>query len=224
MKDSVYVGFELTSQKDLTYATAVFSDFYLSATDIVVNQYPSVVITKPMVKPTVTAGQGVYFVAESNDPDGTIAKMEFYVDNVLLKTSTNSSIDSVLYYPTLTNTLAFKAIVYDNLGASASVSKMVTVRLITGLNSLDMAYGITINAYPVPAGNVLNIEILSPKAVQSKLEILNIFGELILEKSCNLIDGKNHLVLETDLLNSGNYFLRLNGPDFKKVYKIIVQK
>jgi hypothetical protein len=90
------------------------------------NALPSVSLTSPSNNSTSTEGNPVTLTANANDFDGTIQKVEFYRDDVLISTATAAPF-STTWNPSAGNyELTAKAT--DNLGAS-SVSLPVSVTI-----------------------------------------------------------------------------------------------
>lgn len=97
-----------------------------------VNQPPSVDILTPNPGETIS-GPGVHFAADANDMDGTIARVEFYVDNVLKYTATARYYLSGVYSYWVDTTAyvngnyTLKVLAVDNEEAEASHEIKVTI-------------------------------------------------------------------------------------------------
>ncbi len=124
---------------------------------------PVVAITSPTDGSTLTVGSFTVTTAAS-DADGTVTRVEFYVDGVLAGTVSNAPFNLVLSDVFGTRTLTAKA--FDNSGA-ATVSSPVTVTLnrpvpvIYGFNPASGPVGspvvITgVNFHAVAASNIVN--------------------------------------------------------------------
>ena len=74
--------------------------------------------------------------------------------------------------------------------------------------------------YPIPFDNVLNIKFTSTGSNQIKLSILNLMGQVIYNNQYNVIKGLNNIVISTDKLSSGIYFVKV----YNENNKIITQK
>ncbi len=91
------------------------------------NRAPTATLTAPANGSTFTAPATVSLTATASDPDGTIARMEFYNGTTLLNTDTTSPY-SFTWSNVAAGTYALKAIAYDNSGAStSSATSTVTV-------------------------------------------------------------------------------------------------
>ncbi len=90
------------------------------------NQPPTVTLTSPTNNTIYTAPATVALAATASDPDGTIAKVEFYQGTTLLGTSTTAP-----YFFSWTNvaagTYSISAKAYDNIGATTTSTAITIV-------------------------------------------------------------------------------------------------
>jgi len=63
------------------------------------------------------------------------------------------------------------------------------------------------NVYPVPAGDVINIEMNALYPVVSHIQLVDISGRLVLEQQYNCFTGPNHFSLNVRALSPGSYIL-----------------
>ena len=92
------------------------------------NQKPTVGLSSPTNGATFSAPATIAIAASAADPDGTVARVEFYSGSTLLGTDTTSPY-SFSWTGVAAGTYTLKAIAYDNTGASttsATVSVTVT--------------------------------------------------------------------------------------------------
>jgi hypothetical protein len=133
----------------------------------VVNQLPSVIIKVPNNKKP-KKHDNVVIIAEANDPDGTISKVELKSGDVTIVEMTTAP-----YVYTLQNvdagTYVITATVTDNLGA-VSTSDAFELR-VEDLNNPDPNL---ISLYPNPNNGIFKIDILSE--IPDQLCILSIVG------------------------------------------------
>ena len=101
-----------------------------------------------------------------------------------------------------TNTIYYRLKMVDNNGAfTYSNIAMVNRKL----NSLG-----TVNVYPNPFNNELNITLNSLKDATAKIEVVDIQGRIVVSKSANVFKGDNKItVSEMSNLNSGIYFVNM---------------
>lgn len=68
--------------------------------------------------------------------------------------------------------------------------------------------------FPNPAKESAVINLNSAKAMQSSLSVYNALGEVVLQKDLSLLEGKNKIELNTEILKSGIYFVSIaNGSN-----------
>jgi regulation of enolase protein 1 (concanavalin A-like superfamily)/uncharacterized protein (DUF2141 family) len=97
------------------------------------NQPPTIGLSSPTNGSAFTAPATIAIAASAADPDGTVAKVEFYNGTTLLGTDTTSPY-SFSWTNVAAGTYTLKAIAYDNTGASTT-SATVTVT-VTGATLL----------------------------------------------------------------------------------------
>jgi hypothetical protein len=131
MPPTVYVGLAATSHRATSRTTAVFSDVQLDGADS--NQGPSVQITAPASGATFTSPAAVAIAASASDPDGTVAKVEFYQGSTLIGSDTTAPF-SASWNVSTAGTYALSAKAIDNAGASTQ-SAPVNVTVSTAPSS-----------------------------------------------------------------------------------------
>jgi hypothetical protein len=70
----------------------------------------------------------------------------------------------------------------------------------------------SIQAYPIPAKNLLNIIIHSDQSTQIHIVLTDMFGRKIRDIKNNIIIGKNNFTLDIQNLPDGQYILKSYGP------------
>jgi Secretion system C-terminal sorting domain/SprB repeat len=111
----------------------------------------------------------------------------------------------------------------DSIDSLAPGTYMVTVRDSFGCTYRDSAivYGVTginpvaeempqINLYPNPANSLININIQSPKAINGRIEVLDMTGQVVYTTQAN-IGGHYNLGLNTANFSAGIYVLQLSS-------------
>ena len=123
-----------------TWTTAGAQNFSVRATDakgfssawrklpvtIAANVSPIASVTAPARNAVLTTGVSATVSATASDSDGTISKVDFYVDDTLLATDIASPY-SAAWFPTAPGAHVIKAVATDNDGATTPSSVSVTV-------------------------------------------------------------------------------------------------
>lgn len=138
--DGASVGIDLTSPYAATY-TAVAGTHTISAqakdndcaistsTNVTItvanNQAPTVSVTAPS---STAAGSSITFSATAADADGSVAQVEFFVNNTSVGVD-NSSPFTMAYTPSIGNGQLVKAVATDNLGLTGT-SLNVTMNVV----------------------------------------------------------------------------------------------
>jgi regulation of enolase protein 1 (concanavalin A-like superfamily) len=109
---------------------ATKNDHTILAESSSANRPPTVSLTSPTDGATFTAGTDVTLSASANDPDGTVAKVDFYVNDQLVTTATSGP-----YSTTVRNlaagTYRLKVMATDNQGGTATTTAATIT--VTGL-------------------------------------------------------------------------------------------
>jgi PKD repeat protein len=69
-----------------------------------------------------------------------------------------------------------------------------------------------LRVYPLPAGDILNIEFESAAGFETVVRFYSVSGQFIYEKEAGIVSGINHLSLDISDLKSGIYLLTLETP------------
>jgi len=97
-----------------------------AAVTITINAAPSVSITSPTSGASFTQGTPVTVDATASDPDGSVAKVDFYSDGVLVGTDATAPYSASVSGLTL-GSHTLQAVATDNVGATATASVSITV-------------------------------------------------------------------------------------------------
>lgn len=82
----------------------------------------------------------------------------------------------------------------------------------TGIRNYDKENS-SINIFPNPANNQLNVKIASGKNQEGSIEVYNINGAKILSQPAMFNNGNNTISLNTSSLSAGNYFLTVKTEE-----------
>ena len=126
MGSQVLVGLAVSSHVTGTNATATFDNVSVTAAQGA-NQPPSVSITSPSSGATFTAPATITIAASASDPDGSVAKVDFYAGTTLLGTATAAPY-SLTWSNVAAGNYSLTAVATDNTGATTtSAAVPVTV-------------------------------------------------------------------------------------------------
>lgn len=82
-----------------------------------------------------------------------------------------------------------------------------------------------LNAKPNPANDITEINLSLKEATNLKLELLDLTGRIISTKNYGQLSGEVILPIQTNLLENGNYVIRLfQGNTFKTIKLIVAHK
>ena len=98
--------------------------------------------------------------------------------------------------------------VRDNEGNTV-YSETIVISVVTDVKENPVAQ---MKVYPLPAGDILNIEYESPGNFETSILLYNIAGQFLLDKKASLVTGLNHINLDISELKPGIYILMMNTP------------
>jgi regulation of enolase protein 1 (concanavalin A-like superfamily) len=129
---TAYVGLAVTSHSSDSTATGSFTNVIIRAPSSGTNQPPVVTLTAPAGGATYTAPATISMTASANDPDGSIARVDFYSGSTLVGSDTTSPY-TASWGSAPAGTHSLRAVATDSEGATAS-SSTVSVTVNTSSN------------------------------------------------------------------------------------------
>jgi len=125
--------------------------------------------------------------------------------------------------------VAFALIAGDNLTdiqtSAVNAQDKYDEMLITSLNDKVSQGEISINAFPNPANDVLNLEFFIPSTQHVNLELYNMMGQKVIEMvNGPLTEGKHQLKIDISKLQSGVYFYKFSQAEKSITHKITINK
>ncbi len=176
---------------------------------IIANVAPIVSIISPTNNASFTAPVTINIVADANDSDGKVSKVEFFNGDTKLGEATTSP-----YSYNWTNvdpdTYTITAIATDNSGASTRSSAItINVSITTGL--ADNTLNQDLSVYPNPTTGTINV---SNSIVA--IEVFDLTGKIL--SHINIDDSKQADISD---LASGTYILKVKSPSTERFVKII---
>lgn len=208
--------------------TTVSSVVHIS---VLPNHAPSVSITNLANYQRFTAPGTILLVAAAIDPDGTISKLEFYSDTVLINTQYKSPYTYTWKdVPAGVYTITAKAT--DNLGltktsapvkiiVTASDTPMVSNRPASVINLTGLNGDISLKAWPNPAGNIINIRTSGlPQNKPANISVISAMGGVMKTMQSN--SSTQTTGLDVSSLVSGMYTVKVICGD-KVMYKQFIK-
>ncbi|PHJ43407.1 glycosyl hydrolase family 18 protein [Vibrio sp. PID17_43] len=134
------------------------------------NEIPTVTLTSPSASASITAGDVVNLAAEATDTDGTVSKVEFFVDGALVGTSTVAPFTAS--WTATEGNHEFSTTAYDDKNAASTVSAVTltvnagqpgneapTVDVALSATSVELGGTLTVSANAADAdGTVAKVE------------------------------------------------------------------
>ncbi len=181
-----------------------------SILEVVDNKAPLVEL---IVDSTAIVGANVLITAKATDTDGSIKKVEFFIDNVVLAS------DSIAPYTSTWKAVAgkhtVKILATDNRGLTSTKTKDIMVRD-NNVSIETIAANLQTLVYPNPANQELSI-IASENA---SLEITDISGKVITYKN-ELIANTSHHVAVSEF-SAGVYLVRIFNANYTKTERVVI--
>lgn len=183
------------------------------------NQVPVVEITSPANLSSFSAGHVVNIFAETDDPDGTVIKVDFYINNSL--EHTDDATPFTFNWTSVAGPAEIKAIATDDDGDTSEPS-IIQLDITTGVNGTTQS-GKCFIVYPVPATDKLIIE--SDREKLNKIDsfrVLDITGR----DQMNQIRNESHqgtIQVDISSLSVGVYFISVTSGNESHTYRFIKQ-
>jgi hypothetical protein len=80
----------------------------------------------------------------------------------------------------------------------------------------------TLSVYPVPAKNILHIQLSSTKNDRATVQFMDMLGKVQKQQTIILQKGNNAIPLNIQSLIAGTYLLKISNEDFTKTQKVVV--
>lgn len=113
---------------------------------------------------------------------------------------------------------SFYRLALKNADGSSSYSRTILI------NSTSTEKKLIEVIFPIPAKDVLTVQINQPAEQETYLSIADATGKLRMQKMLNLIEGINNCELNIQYLEAGVYYMTVSNSQNKETKKIIVSK
>jgi hypothetical protein len=166
-----------------------------------------------IVDSTAKVDAQVTITATANDVDGTITKVEFYVDNTLISTISNTPYTTT--WKAITGSHTIKVIATDNRGLTSTKTKNMMVK--DNNAALENIVNIQTLVYPNPANKELSI-IASENA---QISLTDVSGKTIIAPT-EIYANTTH-TMHIQNVSAGVYLVKIETPTASKTERVIIQ-
>ncbi|WP_281613458.1 Ig-like domain-containing protein [Flammeovirga sp. SubArs3] len=202
-----------TDNDELTGTTQAVINIVDSSIGEEENVAPTISVATSDEATTYTLGATVSYTMDVADTDGSIEKVEVFVNDELVETITAAPFE-LDWTPDASGTYEVEVVVTDDQGAttSASISIVIEEAEVTSLED-EL---VKVSYYPNPVSDILVLDL--PEQDQN-INIINIEGKLIRQ----LLHQGNHVEVDFQSLKSGIYFIQIQGEQQFSQIKVIKQ-
>ena len=182
------------------------------------NNAPTINLIAPT---TAVKNEIVALSATATDSDGTISKVEFFVDNVSIGIDNSSPYTA--NWTALSGSHAIKAIATDNLG-SMTTSSISTIEVqLASLDKLTTS-NFAVNVSPNPANDFITINMFNVQNNHNAVvSIFDFKGSLVYSTTTLVNSNDFNYKLDVSSLKSGVYFMNVSAGNETIVEKIVIE-
>ncbi|OHX63939.1 Ig-like domain-containing protein [Flammeovirga pacifica] len=200
-----------TDNDELTNSAQVVVNVVDSSVE---NALPTVSLATTDDATTYVLGATVTFTANASDEDGSITKVDIYVNDELIRSLISAPYE-LDWTATATGTYEVEAIATDDQGETASAQMSIVIEDESDITSLEDELT-TVAFYPNPVKNILVLDL--PESDQN-INIINLEGKMIRQ----LLHQSNHVEIDFQSFQSGIYFIQIQGEQEFNQIKVIKQ-
>jgi tetrahydromethanopterin S-methyltransferase subunit B len=182
-----------------------------SSINVIDNIAPTIELN---VDSTAKVDAQVTITATASDIDGTITKVEFYVDNILIATNSNAPYTTT--WKAITGNHTVKVIATDNRGLTSTKTKNIMVKDNNAALE-NLAENIQTLVYPNPANKELSI-IVSENA---QISLTDVSGKTIIAP-IEIYANTTH-TMHIQNITAGVYLVKIQTPTGSKTERVIIQ-
>jgi hypothetical protein len=171
MAATVYVGLAATSHTATTATTVVYDNLVVTTPSG--NQPPTVSLTSPAAGATFTAPATINLAATASDPEGQLARVEFFSGATQLGVDTTAPY-SFTWSNVAAGTYSLRAVAYDTAGANAATATVsVTVQSPNGAPSVTLTSPASGATFTAPATINLTATATDPEGQIARVEFFS---------------------------------------------------
>jgi regulation of enolase protein 1 (concanavalin A-like superfamily) len=169
MGDAAYVGIAVTSHNANATTSASVDNLSITQSQPT-NQPPTVSLTAPANGTSYTAPATIMLTASASDPEGQLAKVEFYAGSTLLGTDTASPY-TFPWSKVAAGSYSLTAVAYDAAGNKATSNAVsVTVGNANQPPTVSLTAPLSGTSYVAPAAITLTASASDPEGALTKVE------------------------------------------------------
>lgn len=176
------------------------------------NGWPLMVRGKGL--PDVTQGGAIYnethynysSIGMGNFVTSLIDLSLYFIKN---KQGSSTPINTWIPHDTLKTYTPYSIWVYDESYYGTSIKEQET----------DLG----LNVFPIPASDMVTVDISGAKTTMVNLTLLSIDGKVVMQKQLSVNEGKAQDILDLSRLSRGIYFVRAGGGGLYQTKKIVLQ-
>ncbi len=178
---------------------------------------PAVALTAPANNTKVVANSSVTISATATDVDGTVKKVEFFIGSTLMGVDSIAPY-SITWIPVKLGIVGILVKAIDNSGKFTFTNANAIEVISNASGVMEEEPKMSFSVYPVPANNSLSISFSNGRLPNSKIEIRDLSGKLLLLQSVTTHEMK----LDVSDLSNGMYFMVMALENGKTITKEVM--
>lgn len=184
---------------------------------------PLVSILYPPADATYFTSSSIAIGVSASDPDGIVAKVEFFNDSTKLGESTTPPYDFVWNNPPEGNASLTARAIDDKNATTSSKAVPITITLDTLIISIKPKEDVPISVYPNPAKTQLNIACVSEEVQQGQVIVYDFSSKIIRYAMVTINIGQNEIPIDIHDLSNGIYIVSFTTDKQKCLKRLVIQ-
>lgn len=180
---------------------------------LIPNQPPVVNIKTPTEGQQIVSAASITITATASDPDGTLTKVQIFLDDSLVSNIRNYS---WLNAPNGSHTVYARA--FDDFGDSTTSDKVHFSIVPTGINSLESS---GISVYPNPVQESVFVKLSKSVSGSAVVSINDLNGKPLIISNKSTLDGLHDWEVSLSGVPAGIYILKLETTEGTFYHKLI---
>ncbi|MES2778903.1 MAG: PKD domain-containing protein, partial [Bacteroidota bacterium] len=188
---------------------------------VIINDQSSNPVANFSFAQSTGTGSNDFTFTNTTDEKGftTTYLWDFGVSNSTTDTSTTKN--PVFTFPA-SGIYDVKLVAYGQFGSDSITKTITAFRVSVGEVSTSLNQ---INVYPNPTSGIVNINFNTVKTEEVTINILDISGRIVKSiPTTEYNSGMNNVIIDTESLNAGLYFVNIRANNFSKTTRLVVSK